>query len=340
MNTDQLSPLTLGYEFHPSEYSDFTPEEPYQAPFWFLNGHGHTIIRNFTGSTRWPDYTRVELSTPDGDFLDLDLTEPEPSNGKPEARGTVLLLHGLEGDSQRYYIAELAWQLRSAGFRVVAMNFRGCSGRVNKNRRLYHSGETSDPHFVLRWMKDQWPEQALFGVGFSLGGNVLAKLLGELGENQLLSAAVPVSAPFNLSLGADVINQGFNRVYQQRFMVSLKQKLKQKQRQFSDLPDFSGSTFWEFDDQVTAPLHGFSGAEDYYRKSSAAQFVSDIRTPTLVIHSKQDPICPFEGVPTDAIDNNPWISALYTEEGGHVAFGSSPNGWINRVIRHFFLHEA
>jgi predicted alpha/beta-fold hydrolase len=266
--------------------------------------------------------------------VDIDISKPM-DQVRPH-RGAVLLLHGLEGDSQRYYIAELAHTLVKSGYYVVGMNFRGCSGRMNHKRRFYHSGETQDPLFVLRWMRDEWPDLPLFAVGFSLGGNVLAKLLGELGSSNLISAAVPVSVPFDLALGAHSIDQGWNRIYQQRFLVSLRSKLYKKQQRFSDLPNFSGSTFWEFDNQVTAPIHGFTDALDYYKRSSSAAYVSQIQTPTLCIHSKADPICPFDGVPVRDIQSNDWCSAIFTEQGGHVGFGSRPAGWLNRTITHFF----
>ncbi len=172
-------------------------------------------------------------------------------------------------------------------------------------------------------------------VGFSLGGNALLKSMGEEGQKHPLDAAVAVSVPYDLKAGSQTINQGFNKVYERRFLNSLTTKLTKKRRIFPDLPTFTGSTLYDFDDQVTGPIHGFSGADDYYTQCSSDQFVKAINTPTLLIHSRQDPICRIENMPVDIIKENKTLDHIITENGGHVGFWSRPRRWLDRSITDF-----
>lgn len=302
----------------------------YRPVSFHANGHGHTIILSMLGRKKRPPYRRMRIDTPDGDFLDLDVSEPR------EPRALAILIHGLEGSSDRYYIAGLSRKLFKEGYMTVAMNFRGCSGEMNRKRRFYHSGETGDLQTVMHWAGEQWPGLPRYAAGFSLGANVLLKSLGELGPNHPLKAAAAISAPFDLKAGSLAIGKGFNRVYEKYFLLTLKRKLEQKRRMFPDMPRFEGSTLYEFDDQVTAPLHGFRDAEDYYRTSSCGPFVSRIRKPALVIHSRLDPLCPFGMVPRQDIRQNPMLNAVFTDDGGHVGFASRPAGWLNRAVAAYF----
>jgi len=302
----------------------------YRPVSFHARGHGHTIILSMLGRKKRPPHRRVRIDTPDGDFLDLDVSEPR------EPRALAILIHGLEGSSDRYYIAGLSRKLFKEGYVTVAMNFRGCSGEMNRMRRFYHSGETGDLQTVMDWTQEQWPGLPRYAAGFSLGANVLLKSLGELSANHPLKAAAAISAPFDLKEGSLAIGKGFNKVYEKYFLLTLKQKLEQKRKVYPDLPRFDGRTLYEFDDQVTAPVHGFRDADDYYATSSCGPYVSRIRKPALVIHSRLDPLCPFEMVPKQDIRQNPMLNAVFTNDGGHVGFASRPAGWLNRAVAAYF----
>lgn len=301
------------------------------TPRWTFNGHVHTIARSLFGDTDPPqEVERLELPTPDGDFLELDCA----INSGSEA--IVVLFHGLEGSSRRYYIVELAKELIEEGYSVVGVNFRSCGGKMNRRARFYHSGETGDYANVFNWIHEKYPGQKVGAVGFSLGGNALVKSLAEEGSDHLLDAAAAVSVPYDLRMGSIMLSKGFHRLYEYRFLRTLKTKLELKREEFPELPEFTGSTLFDFDDQVTAPVHGFSGAEDYYERCSARRFVDDIRIPTLLVHSREDPLCPIEAMPAARIFQNPAIDYIITEKGGHVGFWSKPRGWLNYMIRKYF----
>lgn len=305
--------------------------EPYQSGLMGYNGHLSTVWASFTGSTRQPPHQRMEVTTPDDDFIELDVTRRE--TGQP----VLIILHGLEGSSTRYYVTELAMEAyHNNGWNIVAMNFRSCGSRLNRQPRFYHSGETSDLHLILEWIKEEFPGSPIFGAGFSLGGNVLLKSLGEKGENHPLTAAAAVSVPYDLEYGSYILSQGLNRVYEINFVQDLKAKVHRKRKEmYPDLPKFSGTRLYEFDNVITAPLHGFRDAADYYRSCSAKDFLNGIEKPVLAIHSKMDPLCPYAMVPEVTMRQHPTILPLITEYGGHVGFCSKPRGWVNRQILTF-----
>jgi predicted alpha/beta-fold hydrolase len=232
-------------------------------------------------------------------------------------------------------MVELMKTLLRNGFSVVGVNFRSCGSRMNNQPRFYHSGETSDYHTVFHWINENYPNQKMGAVGFSLGANALIKYLSEYQDNHPLDTAVGVSVPYDLRLGSILLSKGFHRVYEYRFLRTLTKKLDIKRQQFPDLPTFSGSTIYEFDDQVTAVIHGFDGAEDYYEQCSARRFVDNITTDTLLIHSREDPLCPIEAMPIAKINQNEWTDYIITNKGGHVGFRSKPGGWLNYVIENY-----
>ena len=303
------------------------PDIPaFRSPSWCYNAHVHTIACSFLGGVPAPYQERVEIPTPDDDFLELDVISQK--NDKP----VIALFHGLEGSSERYYMTELAQDLKEEGYSVVAMNFRSCGSRMNRQPRFYHSGETKDYATLFSWIEQKFPGKKIGAVGFSLGANALLKSLGEEMGSHPADAAVAVSVPYDLRLGSINISQGFNRVYDYRFLRTLRRKLDEKRREYPELPRFDGSTLYEFDDQVTSIIHGFEGAEDYYARCSSRKFITDIRKPTLMIHSDEDPLCPINGMPVDKIRDNPVLDYVITDEGGHVGFRSEPRGWLNYVI--------
>lgn len=306
----------------------FSAEE-FVNPPWCLNGHAHTILCSRLFTSPHLEFERKRIDTPDGDFLDLDVTH------NPAFNSTVILLHGLEGSAHRYYIRRLAHRLHQDGFNVIAMNFRSCSGEMNLKPRFYHSGETEDFATVLKWAKTRQGTERLFAAGFSLGASALLNYIHKYPENPL-EAFAAISTPFDLHRGSLNLQKGFNKIYNLYFMRSLTKKLEEKRKHYPDLPAFSGSTLFDFDDKVTAPLHGFEDAADYYKQCSSAFFMDRIQTNGLIIHSKEDPLCPFEYTPVDAINTNPNLTSLFPDRGGHVGFWSLPPGWTENSVTGYF----
>lgn len=304
----------------------------FRSPAWCINAHVHTIARSFFGGVRAPYQKRIEIPTPDDDFLELDVIDQKNDEA------VIALFHGLEGSSERYYMTELAQALDVQHYSVVAVNFRSCGSRMNRQPRFYHSGETVDYATIFNWIRQEFPGKKIGTVGFSLGANALLKSMGEEQGDHPAEAAVAVSAPYDLRMGSINLSKGFNRVYDYRFLRSLREKLEQKRKQYPELPQFTGSTLYDFDDQVTSVMHGFTDAEDYYARCSSRKFVADIWKPTLLIHSDEDPLCPIAGMPVDKINDNPNLDYIITDEGGHVGFMSEPQGWLNYVIISY-LHK-
>ena len=217
--------------------------------------------------------------------------------------------------------------LEKFGWYVVLMHFRNCSDRVNLAARTYHSGETDDANYFFAWLRESYPQAPLLAVGYSMGGNMLLKLLGDKKTEVSLHAAVAVSVPLLLDVCADKMRSGFSRVYQHHLLQKMKQKLvaKFQQHDYQKLiglnrKDVRGiKDFWEFDDAFTAPINGFKNAQDYYMKSSARQYLAGIQTPTLIIHSIDDPfmtpaVIPHENELSDS------VRLELSEQGGHVGF--------------------
>jgi len=307
----------------------FQPASTFNSPAWCFNGHVHTIACSVLHRNKLPPYKRITISTPDDDFLELDFIDAGSQTP------ITILLHGLEGSSNRYYMSALAETLKKSGISSLSMNLRSCGSHMNRQMRFYHSGETSDLNFVANWAQAKFPERTLFSVGFSLGGNILVKWLGEQKKAVPVSAAVAVSAPFDLEKCSTTIEQGFNKIYEYRFLQTLVSKANKKRKRYPQIPHFHGSTLRDFDDQITSKIHGFADAKDYYEKASSAPYVKDIRVPTLIIHSKEDPICPIDVVPLEDVYHNPYIKPVITQKGGHVGFWSITDGWLNKTITQF-----
>jgi len=272
------------------------------------------------------ELSRERLTLPDGDFLDLDWVVRSEGREIDPASALVVVVHGLEGSSESGYAKELYRALGKRGLAAVGMNFRSCSGEMYRLPRLYHSGETGDLSHVLGGLRARFPDRTLGVVGVSLGGNVLLKYLGEVGEQgrKTVKAAAVISVPFDLSAGADFMERGFSRVYRWSLVRRLKRKVRAKAAILSEIIDVERTletcTFREFDDTSTAPLHGFRGAEDYYERSSSAKYVDRVRVPTLLIHALDDPFLPASAIPQAAARANSCIECRFTERGGHVGF--------------------
>lgn len=319
--------------------------DSFEPPWWLAGAHLQTLMGKFLRSASYREFTRERIELPDGDFLDLDWT-PETNPLSP----LVLLLHGLEGHTSRGYVLQACQTLAAQDMRAVALNFRGCSGEPNRTPRFYHSGETGDIGVVITHLRKRFPNRPIMAIGFSLGGNILLKFLGErsvAGETPV-SAAVAVSVPYDLSAGADTLEIGLMaRLYTWYFVRSLRAKVRAKQDSLGDTIDLdaaqSSSTIREFDNAVTAPLHGFTDAEDYYHKSSSKKFLSTIRVPTLLVHSLDDPFLPSSAIPIQEVETNPYLTLVVTERGGHMGFiqnASSPvsSFWLEEQTSAFLAH--
>ncbi|QKT04636.1 hydrolase [Ectothiorhodospiraceae bacterium 2226] len=314
-------------------------------PAWWLPGpHAQTLWPHLLRRPRVVLH-RERLELPDGDFLDLDWNSRE--------RGPLaLVLHGLEGSSRSGYARGLLRELHDRGLRGVLMHFRGCSGEPNRLARSYHSGETGDLAHVVRELRRREPHTPLGVVGFSLGGNVLLKWLGETGarrEAPLVQAAVAVSVPFMLADAAARLERGTSRLYQWALLRTLRRSLRRKLRLRGGTLDARRlralRSFRAFDEHVTAPLHGFAGADEYYRLASSRQYLRDIRVPTLILHARDDPFMSADCIPA-AAELSPQVRLELAERGGHVGFVSGrwpwrPHYWLEpRIADHLGVHLA
>jgi hypothetical protein len=323
--------------------------EPFVPAAGFRNAHAQTVAGGLLRRHNGVSFSRVRLDTPDGDFVDVDLAEV---NGRspfntPSHTPIVLLLHGLEGSARRGYACETYRQLAQQGIRAVGLNYRSCSGEMNKTTRFYHAGATDDVDLVTNWLAKSFPDAPIGLVGFSLGANLLLKYLGECGKNSLVSAAVAVSPPFDLALGAKALANGNGRIYVPRFIKSLREKVMAKQAQLAPLVDVSRihqvRTLHQFDDWFTAPLHGFQNADDYYRQNSSAQYMPAIATPTLLLRADDDPFFDQCDIPYQVINQNPYLLAGFSPHGGHVGFMGghwplAPVWWAERQAARFMAH--
>ncbi len=300
-------------------------ESTYRTPLLFRNPHMQTVFPSLLRKVSGVTYQRERIETPDGDFLDVDAS----SVGSARA---AIVLHGLEGDSSRSYMLGMVRALNRSGWDAIAMNFRGCSGEPNRTLRLYHSGDTQDLDTVVSHVASKANYSELALIGFSLGGNVILKYLGERGNevHELAKRAVVFSVPCELETGALKISSRPNRLYMQRFLRMLREKIRAKMRIMPELINDNGYEqlrgFKDFDDRYTAPMHGFDSAEDYWRKSSSKPFLHSISVPTLLVNAADDPFLSPECYPFEEAGVNPNFFLEVPGHGGHVGFVSFNSG--------------
>ncbi len=283
----------------------------YTPPVLLFNRHLETIYPSLLRKVSFRRPRRERITTPDDDFLDLDWYEQG-------AKKLVLISHGLEGNSNRSYMVGMSRAFFRAGYDVVAWNFRGCSGEINRQLRFYHSGATDDLHTVISHIARSYHDIRL--VGFSLGGNMTLKYLGERIVHAAVKKAVAISVPLNLYTSCVVISRPSNWIYTRRFLISLSAKVRAKPAlaRVLDVGKLSAMrTLLEFDDHFTGPLHGFSGARDYYQRCSSITFLPQIKVPTLLLNALNDPFLSPECYP---VVSNPNITTGYPGRGGHVGF--------------------
>ncbi|MCW3467334.1 YheT family hydrolase [Chitinophaga nivalis] len=278
-----------------------------------------TIYPSLFRSIRPASYRRQRITTPDNDFLDLDFSEKDSDRA-------VVILHGLEGNSGRKYVLGMVHIFNDAGFDTVSLNFRGCSGEPNHQLRFYHSGETGDLHTVIQYLLSLNKYKTIHLVGFSLGGNVTLKYVGEKGNtlSNVIRSAVAISVPVDLKDSSGELEKRHNTIYMQRFIRDLGNKLLQKQTRFPgtiDLADYDKiKSFRQFDDRYTAPIHGFKDALTYWEHCSSKKYLADIRIPTLLINAKDDPFLGSGCFPYDIAGNSPYFHLETPYSGGHVGF--------------------
>lgn len=294
-------------------------ESSYRAPLLFSNPHVQTVyptlFRKVTGVT----YSRKRINTPDEDFIDLDISSVA-------AERMAIVLHGLEGDSGRGYMLGMVKALNRGGWDAAALNFRGCSGESNRQVRFYHSGDTGDLRTAISQLSidGRYSEMAL--VGFSLGGNVVLKYLGECGPNvpAVIRKAAAMSVPCDLTSTSHRLAEPANRMYMKRFLRLLRQKIRMKMAVMPGRLNDDGyeriRNFKDFDDRYTAPVHGFENAEDYWKKASSQPFLRQISVPTLLINAADDPFLTEPCFPVDEAKDNPFLLLEIPDHGGHVGF--------------------
>ena len=298
---------------------------PYVPARWLPGPHLMTIYARFARSTPRLASSRLRVELPDGDFVDVDRF-PGLAPDAPLA----VVCHGLEGSSRSPYVRHFALRAQMAGFAVAALNFRGCSGAPNRLPRSYHAGETGDLDEVVRRLCAERPGRAMAVAGFSLGGNVVVKWLADLAHTlpSEVRAGAVVSAPFDLGRCADALDAPglLPRLYRERLLRTLRAKAVAKARRFPGVLDAAAvraaRRLRRFDDLVTAPLHGFTSAEDYYRRASSGPDIAGVKTPLLALSAADDPMIPADTIPQEGARANPAVTLEVQPAGGHVGFVS------------------
>jgi predicted alpha/beta-fold hydrolase len=310
----------------------------YKAPIWLRGGHLQTVYPALFLRGARPRYRRERWTTPDGDFIDLDFIDAGRA-GAPR----VALFHGLEGSSSSHYAVALMRALERCGWGGVVVHFRGCGGEINRLPRAYHSGDAAEIGWILARLAQAGGP--LYAAGVSLGGNALLKWLGESGarSGESLRAAAAVSEPLDLMAVGAALGRGLNLAYTRMFLATLRKKSLDKLERFPGLFErermLSARTLRQFDDVVTAPLHGFRDTDDYWTRASSKPVLAGVRLPTLVLNAKNDPFLPQRYLPQPH-EVSSLVRLEQPEEGGHVGFagGTFPGDldWLPQRLIAFF----
>ena len=301
----------------------------YEPAWWVPGPHAQTLWGKLFRRQPMAPTRRIRLDTPDADFVDIHRLDAPPDAPR------VVMLHGLEGTVRSHYAQAFLAEAGRRGWGADLLIFRTCGGELNRTRRFYHSGETTDVDFVVRRILDEFPASSIGLAGVSLGGNVMLKYLGESGSavHRRIRAAMAVSVPFDLERSSRNIDRGFSRLYQFHFLRSLKRKAIAKLEKFPDLGNAETierlRTLVEYDDLITAPTHGFADAHDYYQRSSSIRFLAGIRVPTLLLSAVDDPFLPPEVLDEvrELASGNPSLELEFLPRGGHVGFIGGRNPW-------------
>ncbi len=321
--------------------------ERYTAPSWLPGGNIQTLYPYFNKPAQLFMYRRERWELDDGDFIDVDWTDGSADSP------LVIFFHGLEGDSSSHYILSMINSLRTYHWRSVVIHFRGCSGAPNRLSRAYHAGDSTEIDWMLQRVSNQMRAenvaQPVYVMGVSLGGNALLKWLGEKGEHakELVAGVAAVSVPLDLAAAGSALDTGFNQMYTRHFLTTLKTKAFEKLEQFPGLFDAKAlkkcASIYDFDNLVTAPLHGFRDTDDYWRQSSSNQWLRHIKVPTLLINARNDPFMPASVLP-DQQAVSPAVTLEFPEQGGHVGFMQGPFpgklNWLPQKILSFFHYQC
>ncbi|MCC8394073.1 hydrolase [Paraburkholderia sp. MMS20-SJTR3] len=310
----------------------------YRAPLWLPNRHVQTIVPSLFARRPAVPFRRERWDTPDGDFIDLDWVAHEAA---PAATAPLFVLfHGLEGSSGSHYAAALMEAARQYGWHGVVPHFRSCSGSLNRLPRFYHLADSNEVDWILRRLAAAH-RGPVVAAGVSLGGNVLLRWLGEQRDEAvpLVAAAAAISTPIDVHAGGRALSQGFGLVYTRNFLKSLKQKASQKLEQFPGLFDrdamLASRTMYEFDNVVTAPLHGFRNTDHYWSSATTRPLLPHIEVPTLVLNARNDPFLPATALPSPHEVSNA-VELYQPEHGGHAGFMTGPFpgriDWLSRRV--------
>ena len=317
--------------------------KPYAAPAWLPGGHAQTIYAALR-KPRKVAFQRERWDTPDGDFIDLDWAGPR------DAPRQLVLFHGLEGSSDSHYARSIVGRAIAEGWRCVVPHFRGCSGEINRLPRAYHSGDSREIDWILRRLQANANGTRLHAAGVSLGGNALLKWLGESGPEaaRIVSRAAAISAPFDLEAAGHALGRGFNKVYTRLFLGTLKRKSAAKLERFPASFDAramrASRNLYEFDNAVTAPLHGFRDTDHYWQSAGSWPGFAAIGVPTLVINARNDPFMPESSLER-ARAASKHVTFEFPASGGHAGFVTGPfpgrHGWLAaRLLEFFTSHRA
>jgi len=316
---------------------------PRFVPAWWLpHAHLQTVYGSLFARAPHVPLRRERWDTPDGDFVDVDLLDG------PAGSPWVQLFHGLEGSSRSPYARMLMHHVRARGWRGSVMHFRGCGGEPNRLARAYHSGDSDEVDWVLRRLRERAGTAPLHAAGVSLGGNALAKWLGERGEAAagIVASAAAVCAPLDLTAAGEALERGLARLYARHFLATLRVNALGRLARFPGLYDAGAvrraRTLRDFDDVVTAPLHGFRDAADYWMRASAKPWLGRIRVPALLVNARDDPFLPEAALPTER-EVSAAVKLEFPSRGGHVGFVSGPFPgnieWLPNRLLHFFEHR-
>jgi predicted alpha/beta-fold hydrolase len=304
----------------------------YRAPWWLPGGHVQTIVAAVLAPAPRVAFSRETWETPDGDFIEVDWA------GAPDAKRLLVLFHGLEGSSQSHYARAIAAEALARDWRFALPHFRGCSGKPNRLPRAYHSGDSDEADWILRRLA-QGAGGPISAAGVSLGGNVLLKWLGERGPGaaRTVHRAAAVSAPIDLAAAGNALDYGFNRrVYTRAFLATLKAKALAKrslgQFQFDERRLSSARTLREYDDMITAPLHGFRDADDYWTRAASAPWLARIEVPTLLLNARNDPFLPAAALERAARGAGSAVVLEFPHTGGHAGFPGRDRWLARRVL--------
>jgi len=315
----------------------FTP------PKHLKNPHIQTVLP-LLFSKKKSTFLREDFYFEDGDFTEVVWSKNPDAK---EYKNICVLFHGLGGSVESHYIQGMMQTLSESGYLCVLMHFRSCGVKANKALRMYHAGETEDARCFINSLHNKYPKAQIQAIGYSLGANMLLKLLSSYGKQGPITSAVSVSAPLELETCTHYINKGVAKIYQGYLLKGLKAELLKKARQLDLLTPLNLSisrikkikSIFEFDDIYTAPVNGFKNAKEYYDKNSAKQFLKDIHVPTLLIHAQDDPFMPPSILPKKT-EISESVQLLVSKNGGHVGFieGSmfKPNYWLEHRVKSFF----